>query len=262
MNIKRRIVVQKDGVSTLCRPVVDENGQLKLARIRDTSILKSGSWNITLPEVVIYPGSFDYGSDWWWWDYMSGLISIPPPAGYSGYTGNYSEPGARPDYAKAENVRKDATVKAAVSKMLTNTKNDASEDKGRRERGFWVYYNPKTGKYYVGNEKIGEYVKGEGTKGSVFPGSSAPGSNGDHIPKGSIPVTFIHTHTPLTFETDCRREVGLSQPDLDYANSNNMEMIVIDYVGIEGDDGRFYIHGGHDIDDPTKEYIYIPNEEN
>jgi hypothetical protein len=49
-----------------------------------------------------------------------------------------------------------------------------------------------------------------------------------------------------------RREVGFSQSDIDYGNSNNIEMIVIDYVGTEGDDGKYYIEGGHDINAPSK----------
>ncbi|OJV42761.1 MAG: hypothetical protein BGO29_01465 [Bacteroidales bacterium 36-12] len=57
-----------------------------------------------------------------------------------------------------------------------------------------------------------------------------------------------------------RREVGFSQSDIDYGNSNNIEMIVIDYVGTEGGDGKYYIEGGHDINAPSKEYIHTPNK--
>ncbi len=262
MNIRRRIIVYQDGKQIVCKLVVNKNGEVRLARIRDTPITRSGDLNGgSLPEVVVWGGG-SYETDWWWWDYMSGLINVPPPSYYTGYVPSpTSDPNTRPDYYKASNIVKSETVKKALTTMFNNTKNDASKADGRRERGFWVYYDAETKQYYTGTEKKGEYVKGgEGTNGSVSPGSPLPNQNGDHIPKTATPVTFIHTHTPLTYEEDCRREVGFSQSDIDYGNSNNIEMIVIDYVGTEGDDGKYYIEGGHDINAPSKEYIHTPNK--
>ena len=53
-----------------------------------------------------------------------------------------------------------------------------------------------------------------------------------------------------------RREVGFSQSDIDYGNSNNIEMIVIDYVGTEGDDGKYYILCTF-IDDEMRTRIFV-----
>lgn len=262
MNIRRRVIINKDGEARICRPVVDKNGHLRLAKIRNSTMLKSGGFSGgTLPEVTVYPGSFDYGIDWWWWDYIGGLAFGSPPPGYGGYVPPSPSTPTRPEYAKAANVSKNADVKNAIETMTKNMKADASKDKGRRERGFWVYYDKSTGKYYTGKEKTGEYVKGgEGTHASVKPGGSSPNSNGDHIPKTATPVTFVHTHTPLTYESDAQRPVGFSTGDISYANEYQIEIIVIDYVGTEADDGNYYLYGGHNIDDPTKEYIYIPNK--
>lgn len=264
MNIRRRIVLYKDGEKILCRPIVGKDGKLRLARLRDnSSMLKAGGIDdpINLPEVVVYPSSFDYEEDWWWWDYMSGIISIPPPPYYGGYSGddNKGEPD-RPDYFKADNVTKSPEVKEAMKTLLNNVKNDASKDKGRRERGIWVFYEPKEKKYYTGKEIEGKYVKGIGSKGSVWPG--VPGaSKSDDIPKTAVPVTFIHSHTPLTYEEDGRREVGPSKGDRDYADEQKIEIIVIDYVGsYDEDDGKRYIYNGHNINDSTKEYIYTPKK--
>lgn len=115
-------------------------------------------------------------------------------------------------------------------------------------------------KYYTGNERIGKYVKGIGSHGSVDPQKPLPSQNGSHIPKTAPPVTFIHTHTPLTYESDCKRAVGISAGDITFANENKIGIILIDYVGSKGDDGKNYIYGGHNIDDATKEYNYIPSK--
>lgn len=262
MNIRRRVAINKDGETIICRPVIDKNGHLRLAKIRNSITLRSGGFSGgTLPEVTVYPGSFDYGIDWWWWDYISGLAFGSPPPGYGGYVPPSPSTPSRPEHAKAANVSKNADVKKAIETMTKNMKADASKDKGRRERGFWVYYDKSTGKYYTGKEKTGEYVKGgEGTNASVKPGGSSPNSNGDHIPKTATPVTFVHTHTPLTYEENCDRVVGPSKADIDFANKNDIEIIVIDYEGKVDADGKYQISGGHDINDPTKEYIYTPSK--
>lgn len=262
MNIRRRVAINKDGETRIYRPVVDRKGHLRLAKIRNSSTLRSGGFSGgTLPEVVVYPGGFDYGVDWWWLDYISGLVSGPPPPDYGGYVPPSPPAPSQPEYTKAANISKNADVQKAIKTMIKNMKADASKDKGRRERGFWVYYDKNTKKYYTGKEKTGDYVKGgEGTNASVKPGGSLPSSNGDYIPKTATPVTFIHTHTPLTYESNVKRLVGFSEGDISYANEHQIEIIVIDYVGKVDADGKHRIFGGHNIDDPTTEYIYIPNK--
>lgn len=266
-NIQRRLIVNTNGKLSTCRFIRDKKGHLRLVRVRDVIMTKSNPINGgMIPEVVIHPGWIpglgEYNANWWWWDYMGGLISTPPPGDHLGIPGHNQDDNfqSRPNYYKAENIMNDASVKTSMKAMFKNVKNDASNLTGRRERGFWVYYDAKSQKYYVGNEKSGQYVKGgTGTNGSVSPGNPLPRNNGDHIPATAVPVTFVHTHTPLTYEGDCRREVGFSQSDIDYANANNIEIILIDYIGTF-EEGRYYIYGGHDIDAPTKEYIYTPTK--
>lgn len=257
-NIRRRVIVYIDGLPIIHRIVMNKKGRLQLVRMRDISTTRTTLNGGMLPEVVIYPGIYEF--DWWWWDYVSGIISSPPPPGYSGYTGNYSNDN-RPTYYNSENILKSSDTQASIKTLWKNTKNDASKEKGRRERGFWVYYDTKTEKYYTGKEKVGSYIKGDvGTKGSISPGSSQPKYNGDHIPISAKPVTFVHTHTPLSYSSDSRREVGLSQADKDYADKHNIDVIVIDYVGTRDRNNKYYIESGHDIDDPMKEYTYSPKK--
>ncbi|MFV0332215.1 MAG: hypothetical protein ACK5KL_20685 [Dysgonomonas sp.] len=255
-NIRRRVIIDKDGERILYRPVINNDGELKLARIRN-SLLKSGGFDGGyLPEVVVYPGS-DYNSFWWWWDYIAGIMLLPPPYGQGSSTPN----DTRPDYGRVENITKNADVQKAFKTMIQNVKNDASKATGRRERGFWIFYDKATKKYYTGNEKVGPYVKGgAGTKGDAIPGGGSPSLNGSHIPKTAIAVTFVHVHTPLTYEENCRREVGPSEGDINYADGYNIEIIVIDYVGKVDTDGKYYIYGGHSINDPMKEYPYVPTK--
>lgn len=259
LNIRRRILVYQDGTPTLCRPVYDQNGQLRIAKLRTSPVLKQGGFDGgALPEVIVYGSNYDIF--WWWWDYIAGIMQLPPPLGVPG--GNASNPSDNiADYYKVENIKKDDGVKKVIEDMKTKLKTDTSPEKGRRELGVWVFYDEETKKYYVGNIKEGQYTKGgEGTNASIAPGNATPAKNGSHIPSTAKPVTFIHIHTPLTNEKDCQRQVGFSQSDITYANANNIEIIVVDYVGTLAPDGIYYIYGGHDINDPMQDYYYIPKK--
>ncbi|MDR1716606.1 MAG: hypothetical protein LBS20_12255 [Prevotella sp.] len=207
-----------------------------------------------LPEVIVYPGGNSV-DDYWWW--MVNMPNTTPPQ-----HGGNSNPNqtSRPEYAKAANIAKDPTVKKAMENAWKNARADASPEKGRRERGFWIFYDKGTKKYYTGNEKTGNWVKGGiGTNGSVTPGSSQPSQNGSHIPKTATPISFFHTHTPLTYESpDVARAVGFSDRDIEYATTHEIEIILWDYKGTLEDDGKWYIRGGHDVNDPGDIYIYVP----
>jgi len=260
LNIRRRVIINKDEETIICRPVIDKDGQIKLARLRDTSALRSGGFNgPPLPEVVVYPGSYDV--DWWWWDYLSGIMQLPPPPNYTGGTGdNQTKP--IPEYGKVSNIIKDTNVKNAIKNIIQKTKDDASKKNGMRERGFWVYYDYKSKKYFVGKEIIGDYVKNcDAGNPSIKPGNPFKSEDyGVSIPDKSIPVTIVHVHPPLTYDDDCWRFVGPSEADKNYADHYNIELIVVDYIGEKDDYGRYILEQGHDINDPTKEYYYSPNK--
>jgi len=166
-------------------------------------------------------------------------------------------------YKEMDIILQDKTVAEAVKKTWSNTLKDASKEKGRRERGFWIYYNKSERKYYVGDEKIQEeYVKGIGTNGSIKPGNSQPKNNGSHIPITAEPLFFFHSHTPLTYEEPgARRPVGPSESDINYAKEQKIKMALIDYVGKEADHikGDYYIKWGHKLDDPFRIYVFGSN---
>lgn len=190
-------------------------------------------------------------------DGEGGVILGPIGGGGSGGGGQNPRPGF--NYRDIGNITADEIVKSAMNTMMTNVKKDASAENGRRERGFWVFYDEATGKYYAGVEKIGPYAQGEGTHGSVTAGSAHPLHNGSHIPSTAIPVAFAHGHTPLTFEdAGLSRPAGLSDADRDWSRDNNLPIIAIDYVGQPDDNGVNYVHGGHGINDETKAYIHTP----
>lgn len=141
-------------------------------------------------------------------------------------------------------------------------KKETSKEKGRLEKGFWIYYDKKTAQYYTGNIKSGQHVKGgDGTNASVYPGNPMPHANGDHIPKGVVPVTFFHTHTSLAYnDSEAVRAVGFSDADIEFAKYHNIELILYDYTGVLDIDGKYYIQGGHSIDDMRQTYIYVPKK--
>ncbi|MGG5507509.1 MULTISPECIES: hypothetical protein [unclassified Myroides] len=125
------------------------------------------------------------------------------------------------------------------------------------------FYDEVTDKLYVGNVKYGEYIQGgAGTNGSVSLGSGSVSSNSDEnnvIPLTAVSIAAFHTHTPMTYLSSLlSRKVGCSPADIAFANRHNTPMIVLDYVGTKGEDGNFYIKGGHAIDDPSNFIIYYP----
>lgn len=213
-----------------------------------------------LPEVVIYPegNSVDNYYDWWWLDMLPGFNPSAPQSNPN----LTHRPNRRPEYQQADIIAKNPTVKAAMDKAWELMKKETSKEKGRLEKGFWIYYDKKTAQYYTGNIKSGQHVKGgDGTNASVYPGNPMPHANGDHIPKGALPVTFFHTHTSLAYnDSEAVRAVGFSDADIEFAKYHNIELILYDYTGVLDIDGKYYIQGGHSIDDMRQTYIYVPKK--
>lgn len=78
-------------------------------------------------------------------------------------------------------------------------------------------------------------------------------------PPNSVPVAFYHTHAPLTHVPNTFfRDTGFSDADIKFSNFTKFDIIITDYVGTLGDDGKFTVRGGHGIDAPAKVYIYSP----
>ncbi|WP_152568380.1 hypothetical protein [Porphyromonas macacae] len=165
------------------------------------------------------------------------------------------------DKKDIKNILKDPEVINAIKDMWKQIK-DAATPEGRLEKGFYVFYDSASGKYYIGNMKTGSLVKGgEGTKGSVYAGSAQSRHNGDHIPKTAVPVCFIHGHTPLTYvEGDVCRTVGISEADQEWADKNGAPVVAHDYVGEYRPGYGYIIKSGHDKNAPTKNYIAYPKK--
>lgn len=145
--------------------------------------------------------------------------------------------------------------------MKQDVKDQKDKDGKRREWGCYIYYEMKTGKYLVGKAKYGKFVKGEGTNGSLQLGNPSAKYNGDHLPPTAVPVSSMHTHTPLSNEKgDLYRKVGPSKADQEFADKNDMEHIVYDYVGEKGKNGDYHIKGRHKVDDPMTIYVVKPKQ--
>lgn len=162
-----------------------------------------------------------------------------------------------------QKILNDPIVVAELKEIFIDATHSASEEKGRREAGAYVFYDEASDKLYLGNIKYGEYTQGgAGTNGAVGLGSGSVQSNSDEnnvIPLTALPIAAFHTHTPLTYlPEDDSRKVGFSSADIRFANNNHVPMILLDYVGIKEKDGNFYIYGGHSVDDPSNFLIYYP----
>ena len=153
----------------------------------------------------------------------------------------------------------DVTVKAQIANAVSKMKSDLI--KGRREYGFWIFYDFKSGLVYPGNIKYGDLVT-DATSASMKPGSNTPTTNGGHIPLDAVPIGFFHTHTALSgYSPGLDRLVGPSKADSLFGDSTRVIMLIEDYIGVmDSITGESRLHSGHDYRDSMKTYIYIPNE--
>lgn len=269
---KKRVVVSSDLEKTSFKFITNRRtGESKFARMRTplrTKASVGGYWDCfepekygncidggDLPQVIVYPNYSkpDLEANWWW------LKDMLNPQFVEQYEKEqqqnpYAPPTVKPDYYKAENILKNPLVAKKMNDVWKATKEDASKDKGRRERGFWIYYNKVTKEYTTGNEVKGKYVQGNnGTNGSVKPPTPNP-------PKDSVPVSFFHTHTPLTFVApELVRPAGFSDDDIKFAINTRFDIIVMDYIGKMYPNGMYWVKGGHSIDAESRTYTYSPN---
>ena len=94
----------------------------------------------------------------------------------------------------------------------------------------------------------------ERSHGSITPGSSSPTRNG--IPGNPLEwmaIGFVHAHTTLKYESECKRIVGPSEADIEWARRQGIPVYTVDYVGTLESDGYYYTHGGENGE--TKIYI-------
>ena len=145
-------------------------------------------------------------------------------------------------YPSVSEIIADETVNNAMLGSWYGTLSFASYD-GRREEGFYIYYDFYTRKFSIGEIVFGPIVKnGPGTKATVWLGA----------PKNNATVcAFFHTHTPLTFCLDeADRPTGPSEEDIAFAESSGLPGIVYDYSVPRLPSGH------HLIKEPAKLYTF------
>lgn len=146
------------------------------------------------------------------------------------------------EFPSVSDIRNNGTVSSAMNRLWNQTKNSANKN-GRREFGFYIYYNKNTGLLSVGPDIYGPLVSGcIGTNASIYPGR--PSDN-------TTVCAFFHTHTPLTYCTDGYRVVGPSPADQSFASSNNLPCLLYDYSS--------NINAGHNLNAPARIYTFGPN---
>lgn len=144
-------------------------------------------------------------------------------------------------YPSVTEILDDDAVYMAMFIAWCETLSFASEE-GRREVGFYIYYDFVTKKFSVGEIVYGPYVKYDaGTSASVNLGPA----------KDNMTVcAFFHTHTPLTYAPyDATRITGPSDEDKQFADSNKLPGILYDYA-------KPRIEAGHSPTDPTRIYTF------
>ena len=148
---------------------------------------------------------------------------------------------ATDEYPSVSEIIADDTVKMAMWAAWVDTLSFASPE-GRREVGFYIYYDFYTRKFSIGEFVDGPIVKnGPGTSASVRLG--APTNN-------ETVCAFFHTHTPLTFCQDAAyRPTGPSEDDIAFAKSSGLPGIVYDFLAPT-------ISDGHSLMEPAKLYTF------
>ncbi|MGQ8868212.1 hypothetical protein [Myroides sp. TSA_177.3] len=230
-----------------------------------------GGESFILPELIIGPPGAGGGTgiNDLWLEMLPSMSTFPNEVGGSSGDSNLNNGDEvnqnSPQYLKVQKILNDPLIMAELQEIFIEATQSASEENGRREAGAYIFYDEATDKIYIGNVKYGEHVEGGSSmSGTVKLGNSNVEFNSDEnnvIPLSAILVAAFHTHTPLTYlPNNTFRKAGFSSSDILFANTYNVPIIVIDYIGTKGKDGNFYIQGGHSIDDPSNFFIYYPKQ--
>lgn len=230
-----------------------------------------GGESIILPELIIGPPGAGGGTgiDDLWLEMLPSMSTFLNETGGSLGDSNLNTGDEvdqnSPQYLKVQKILNDPLIVAELQEIFIKATHSASEEEGRREAGAYIFYDEATDKIYIGNIKYGENIEGGSTmSGTVQLGNSNVEYNSDEnnvIPLSAILVAAFHTHTPLTFlPNNTLRKAGFSSSDILFANTYKVPIIVIDYIGVKGKDGNFYVNGGHSIDDPSNFFIYYPKQ--
>jgi hypothetical protein len=150
----------------------------------------------------------------------------------------------------------DATVKTAIETAWSDTKAAATRT-GRREYGFWIFYNTHTCKFVVGRIVPGPIVP-HGSAAEIILGAKPGDETANPGPLESLryTVSSFHTHSPTTYRTGLpagsARKVGPSPEDITADSNAKVVGVVYDYIGAPGLNG--FIPMGHPLNSPAKLY--------
>lgn len=125
-----------------------------------------------------------------------------------------------------------------------NMMKDSASGNGRREFGFYIYYDDRFKKFECGIIRGGPVITGgEGTHASLCLGGAA---------NNRTVCAFFHCHTTLQFCTsDVSRVTGPSSSDIGFAYNNGLPGILYDYSVNN-------LIGGTCRDAPYKIYTFGP----
>ena len=153
--------------------------------------------------------------------------------GHSDDTNNDNTDKIPKDFPSVTEIAESPIVKKTMEEAWGKMINNASE-KGRREYGFFIYYDFKTKKYTVGPMVEGPNIVGFcGTSANVYLG----------VPTDNLKVcAFFHTHTTLEYcHEDGYRPTGPSDADVNYASALGLPGLLYDYAQSQiscGDDKK------------------------
>lgn len=123
---------------------------------------------------------------------------------------------------------------------------ESASENGRREFGFYIYYDDRFKKYECGIIRGGPVVTGgEGTHASLCLGGAA---------NNRTVCAFFHCHTTLQYCTsDVSRVTGPSTSDIEFAYNQGLPGILYDY-------SAEYLIGGTYKGAPYKTYTFGPTQ--
>lgn len=139
-------------------------------------------------------------------------------------------------------IQSDKNVVSMMNSAWNNMKNSASSS-GRKEYGFYIYYDESKDLITCGKMQVGPNIAG------------CAGTNGTLNLTPDNPATFnltvcaaFHCHTTLAFcPAPDSRVTGPSQSDKDWVNARKISGLVYDY-------SKATIYGGHNKNDAVKLY--------
>lgn len=152
--------------------------------------------------------------------------------------------GQSNDYPSVDVIKSSTVVQTKMGEAWSNMKNSCSQT-GRREYGFWIYYNKDNSSFWCGDMLSGEETGYQvGTGASI---SFPPPTNNQQA------CAFFHCHTSLHFAPEgLSRVTGPSTSDTNVANSWGCPGLLYDYSASE-------IYSGHSLDDSYSLYTFGPS---